>query len=424
MKHLELPFAPGEASGGTTYRMRPTPPEIVLDISRLVSRLLHPTPTGVDRVELAYARGLLARAPDRLSFSAVHPWGIYGRLDRKAVCGFLDHTEARWEIEGAGETWARRRGNALHWLWRLRPRPVPPPRRARILLQPSPNQLHLASRIAAKKVKEAARFICLVHDLIPVTHPEFARTGGAALHRQRIRTVETLADAILVNSEATRDALVSVSGQTLRDRPIRVAPLGVASGKRDTEAAEPSGRPYFLCIGTIEPRKNHLLLLNVWRSIVERVGPERAPLLLIAGRRGWENENIIDMLDRCTSLKGVVHELDRVPDSELFALVAGARALLMPSFAEGFGLPIAEALAAGAPVIASDLPAHREAGGCVPEFLDPLDGLAWREAVLTYADEHGFRRRAQLDRLTRWTPTRWDDHITTVLELAEEIAQC
>ena len=59
--------------------------EIILDITRLLSRVLHPTPTGVDRVEMAYARGLLATIPERLRFAAVHPSGLYGRLPRKAV---------------------------------------------------------------------------------------------------------------------------------------------------------------------------------------------------------------------------------------------------------------------------------------------------------------------------------------------------
>ena len=79
--------------------------EIVLDLSRLLSRVLHPTPTGVDRVEMAYARGLAEAMPDRLHFAAVHPSGFYGRLPRRAVARFLDLTEERWEHRGFTSIW-------------------------------------------------------------------------------------------------------------------------------------------------------------------------------------------------------------------------------------------------------------------------------------------------------------------------------
>lgn len=397
-------------------------PEIILDLSRLVSRLLHPTPTGVDRVEMAYARGLLARIPERLRFAAFHADGRYGRLDPHGVRAFLDHCEARWEAGGADPVAPRRWSEAARWLWRLRPRPVPPRSGPRVLLQPSHNQLDRPARIAARNAREQARFICLIHDLIPISHPEYARPGGADRHRRRIRTIEAQADAILVNSQATRDALIAHSGAALSGRPILVAPLGIDRAGA-AAAAPPPGRPWFLCLGTIEPRKNHLLLLNVWRSLVERLGPERVPMLLIVGRRGWENENVLDMLDRCPGLAHTVREIGRLPDAELRPLIAGARALLMPSFAEGFGLPVGEALAAGTPVLASDLPAHREVGGPVPEYLDPLDGPAWRAAVTDYACEHSPRRAAQLDRLAGWTPPGWDDHFSRVLALAEAVAR-
>lgn len=412
---LTLPSAPP----------RPVParrPELVLDLSRLVSRMLHPTPTGVDRVEMAYARGLLDQAGDRLRFAAVHPCGVYGRIGDAAAQAFLDHTQRRWLVHGDYETRAERYREAMRWLWRLRPGSAPRPSGPRVLIQPSPNHLDRPDRITAKLTREQARFICLVHDLIPITHPEFARPGGAARHRRRLQTIESQASGILVNSQATMDALHRHGGLALAVKPIRLAPLGIDAGARLTTA--PSRRPYFVIVGTIEPRKNHLLLLSVWRDLCERLGSARAPQLFIVGRRGWENENVIDMLERCEALSGVVRELDRLPDVDLRALLAGASALLMPSFAEGFGLPVAEALSAGVPVIASDLPAHREAGGSVPEYLDPLDGPAWREAILAYAGNASPRRGAQLQRMARWSPNSWDSHIEAVLALADEVTQC
>ncbi|MFD2497976.1 hypothetical protein ACFSTI_02685 [Rhizorhabdus histidinilytica] len=67
-------------------------------------------------------------------------------------------------------------------------------------------------------------------------------------------------------------------------------------------------------LSTIEPRKNHLLLLHVWRRMAETLGPERTPHLAIVGRRGWENENVLDMLERCEAIRGHVHELAGLSD--------------------------------------------------------------------------------------------------------------
>ena len=125
---------------------------------------------------------------------------------------------------------------------------------------------------------------------------------------------------------------------------------------------------------------------------------------MLVGQRGWETENVIDMLDRCPALRGTVIEHNALPDAAMVPLLSGARALLLPSFAEGFGFPVIEALQLGVPALCSDIPALRETGGAVPEFLDPLDGPGWHRAILDYAAPESPRRAAQLARLRRLAP--------------------
>ncbi len=201
-----------------------------------------------------------------------------------------------------------------------------------------------------------------------------------------------------------------------------VAPFGnrLAAGP-EADAAPPLESPYFVCVGTIEPRKNHLLLLNLWRQLAADHG-SLAPRLVLIGQRGWETGSAIDMLDRCPALRGLVIERNHLADSEMTRLLAGARALLLPSFAEGFGFPMIEALGRGVPVLCSDLAALRENGGAVPEYLDPLDARAWREAILEYQADQSPRRQAQLRRLSGWTATGWADHFAAVDALLAQVA--
>jgi glycosyltransferase involved in cell wall biosynthesis len=395
--------------------------EIILDLSRLLSRTLHAMPTGIDRVELVYARQLLATIPGQLHFAAINPFGFYGRLPKAAVLRFLDETEARWasrETPGKAALLAAAAGSLTRLAPRRVPRPAPGIRR--YYLQASPHHLHRPEQVRAKLRAEQARFLCLVHDLIPIEFPEYARPNGAAIHRRRINTMADCAAGLIANSRATADSMARFL-DVGHPVPIRVAHLGCDPLPGGGDAPPPIPHPYFVMLGTIEPRKNHLLLLNLWRHMIETLGPERTPHLAIVGRRGWENENIIDMLDRCDAIRGHVHELAGLSDQSVSALLRHARALLLPSFAEGFGMPVTEALLGGTPVICSDLPALREAGGDIPDFIDPLDGRSWLAAIADYGNEPSPARARQIDRLEGWTPPTWPAHIATVLELVRDI---
>ncbi len=397
-------------------------PEIVLSLTRLLSRVLVNQPSGVDRVELYYARELLRRLPDTLSFSGWNPlFKRYGRLSPFWARRYLDRIEERWAT-GNRRPRISRKIDAFWWMVALFPLPVPAKRSSagRVLIQPSPDTLDRPRLMARIVAREGGAFIALVHDLIPIEHPEYARPGGGAIHRTRIATLARLADGLIANSQATADGLARLLPSA--DRPaIRVASLGTHGAVRQAPRFVPPVEPYFVCLGTIEPRKNHLLLLNIWRRLAETTA--FPPRLLVIGKRGWENENIVDMLERCPAVAAHVDEINGMADADVSAALTGARALLMPSFAEGFGMPVAEALMVGTPVVCSDLPALREAGGAAPEYLDPLDGAAWIHAILDYAGPSAVRRDAALARIGDWTPPTWHDHLAVVHALARDVAR-
>jgi glycosyltransferase involved in cell wall biosynthesis len=118
----------------------------------------------------------------------------------------------------------------------------------------------------------------------------------------------------------------------------------------------------------------------------------------------------------------VVHSQAGCSDAELARYVTHAQALLFPSFAEGYGLPLVEALMLGTPVIASALPAFREVAGDVPDYLDPLDGPAWAQAVREFANPDHPRRGTQIERMRGYTVPTWAQHFERVESLLEQLA--
>ena len=278
------------------------------------------------------------------------------------------------------------------------------PRRA-VYLVVSHQSLDRPRPIARLKGATGARLVCLIHDVIPLAVPHLTRPCQTARHRKRIATVAALGDAVIANSAATRIAL----NAHLPDRniPVAAAPLGI--DLPPVIARTHDDAPYFVCIGTLEARKNHILLLDVWQHLAAdrtRV----VPRLLLIGQRGFGGERIIDRLG---ALREIVIERPDVPDKTLAALLRGARALLFPSLAEGFGLPVAEALSLGVPVLCSDLPALRESGAGVPDYLDPHDTAAWHQAIVDFIADSP-RRQAQLERLEGWRPPLWSEHFAIV----------
>ena len=426
--------------------------DVCLDVTRLRARLRHETPTGIDRVDLAYLRAFAAAPELRLHLVANGPLGPE-RLRPAAAQQLIESLDSDWQRREQGR--APERYAALRaWLEAASLTPVPRlPAAPRSGLRDGLDRWLDGARAAAGAGREriarvrggaagpelprgsvyvhtshgqlyregygrwlrqaGLRGLFFVHDLIPIRHPEYSRAQEPARHAARLRRIAAHAGAVVVNSAATATDL----GRYWREQgvigpPIDVAPLGPGLPTVDVPSPRP-GRPYFVMLGTLEPRKNHLLLLRLWQQLVAERGA-RAPRLVLAGRRGWENQTVFSLLDRGLGLSHHVVECPGLGDAELAGLLRGATALLNPSFAEGYGLPVAEALALGVPVLASDLPAHREVAGSCAEFLDPLDGPAWRQAILDYAQARSPRRAAALKSARGYRPPDWATHFDRV----------
>jgi len=373
---------------------------LLIDATRLVWRRWKGyQPTGIDRVCLAYVE----RFGDDAQAVLHHRW-FRGILDRQS-----SHSLFRLLADPRSDF---RTAFALLILRNLGRSRLDGRNRLYLNL----GHTGLDSGAFVEWVRRAdVRPVYFVHDLIPLTHPQFCRTGEDRRHERRMRAVLETASGIIANSQATLDDL----GRFAREQKLAVPPTLAAwlGGTRFSELPKRGqpDRPIFLVLGTIEGRKNHVLLLDIWRRLAKRMG-EQAPRLVVVGQRGWQAQDVFAALDHDPLLRANVTEVNRCSDDQLAELFASARALLFPSKAEGFGLPLVEALGAGLPVIASDLPVFREIGCGIPLLLDPDDSAAWEAAILDFARPESAARVAQLEKIASYCPPGWDSHFAAVEE--------
>jgi glycosyltransferase involved in cell wall biosynthesis len=406
------------------------PRPVVYDVTRLVTRALNPSPNGIDRVDFALARHFLRDQLNRneaLTCTALGPRLAPAALAAQTVAGietyWNEFSDADADPVFNAVTAALTAAPAL-----ARPRRVSRSLGADGLVENARAIRRWALRLgrSVTEVPEGAVYfnasqflldkpwflrwldrrpdvkpVFFVHDLLPIDHPEFFRPIESLNHHGRMRNICRYAAGVIVSSRTVARRLREFAAQHGRESlPIAVTRLPVAPAFEAPAAPGPelADANYFVICGTIEPRKNHLTLLNVWRALAARGTP---PKLVIAGKRGWLNENVLDMLERSADLRPHVIEAGGLSTPALRRLMTGARALLAPSFAEGFGLPLAEAMAAGVPVIASDIEVFREVGGAALDYVDPLDGLGWLAAVADYARPESPRRLDALRRLAK-----------------------
>jgi glycosyltransferase involved in cell wall biosynthesis len=392
--------------------------DFVIDITRLLGQYFAGRlPTGVDRVTLAYIDHYHHRA------RALLRWRGRSSLTSSATSNEIFDALLDWNLSSRASMRSLVLKGVISSIWRGNGK-------AAFLLHTGHNDAE-ANALWRNVRWHRLRPVFFVHDLIPITHPQFCRAGEPQRHAQRLdRMLEST--AVIANSQTTLDQLndyAQAKGKLLPPSCVALLAAGsqfnvkAQTNSSVNSAAEHSALdsnlpkvPYYVVLGTVEPRKNHALLLNVWRNW----GGEAA-LLVVIGQPGWDNESVITELRDDNKLGSRVVWMRDVNDEQLKSFVAGARALLFPSFVEGFGIPLAEALALGTPVIAGNLAVYKEFAGHVPLYLPPDDEASWLQAVRDYLPINSPQRAAQIQKLTSLRLPTWAQHFNQVDDLLHSL---
>ena len=354
-------------------------------------------PTGIDRVTLAYLHHFRDRSQAVIQHERYRR--ILGIEASQQLFALLDQPGNRFK------------SSLLLGALRNFGHPVAGGR-GRIYLNVGHTGLNLVG-FRAWVERSHVRPVYMVHDLIPISNPQFCRPGEDEKHRERMRAVLHTASGIIANSQVTLDELSRFAAEEMVAMPPSIAVWLGCDPLPMVREIESLSQQTFVVLGTIEARKNHLMLLNVWSNLIDRMG-DRAPQLLIIGQRGWEADDVFERLDRDGKLRGHVIELNDCSDDELARHLGGARALLFPSLSEGYGMPLMEALGSGVPVIASNLPALREIGGVVPTYLEPSDHESWERVIVEFASSLSAERTAQIRRMNGFHAPTWTEHFNAV----------
>lgn len=352
----------------------------------VLEQCVSPVPGGTGRYSRELARALAATAPAGSSVRGVV--ALHRDVSRARVDGVAGPVRLPLPRRGLIAAWERGlppllRGDVVH-----APTPLAPPR--------------------------ARRLVVTVHDTVPWTHPETLTPRGVAWHKRAVLRAARSAALLVVPTHAVADDLRSVVPAAAER--VLVVGEGVSPDLRVPDDADRRaaalGLPvegYLLSLATLEPRKGLDLALQ---ALAHPAAPDLP--LLVAGQPGWGGLDLTAVARSAGLAPDRLRLLGRVDDEDLAVLLDRALALVAPSRAEGFGLPVLEAMALGTPVVTTDVPALVEVGGGATLVVPGGDVAALAEAMRAVAGDAALRDAMAARGLVRAKAYTWEGAARTL----------
>ncbi len=395
-----------------------------LDLTRTLTRVGQSAPTGIDRVELAWAEHLLSANPDlkglcrtTRGFLLLPSDGVRSIVEAMLTgAGKLGRADAWSRLTGRGDRPRHRaeatlRGYAIDrcapWgLLGMAQRHGPD-----VYLNVGHSN-HSPTVLRAMR-DCGAEVVVVIHDLIPITHPHLVPPKQPARFADRITCVREHASLVVAVSDRTEAELLAQWPD--KRPPVLRSDIGVPRLPAEVAPAK-NGQGRFLMVGTLEPRKNHVAVLQAWAQLSNDPPEGGIPRLDILGQPGWRGQEIVEEIETHAEFGKTIFLNTAATDEDLGRSYRDADTLLYPSLAEGFGLPPYEAMAHGLLPICADLPVLRSGLGADAVYADPNDVYCWVETIKK-------RISGKLDgpRQGSARRPRWQDHFEQVSAALAEL---
>lgn len=270
--------------------------------------------------------------------------------------------------------------------------------------------------------KKGVKIIPFVQDIIGVTHPQFCPVDDMLNFLDFVGAIGAYGDEIVVTSHSTKNAVEELYGKLDVSCPlVKIVPLGgdFKQGQKRKPGQNPVSEevikitqagPYLLMVGTIDPRKNHRLLIDAYDKGLKELGMH----LVIAGHKGWDVDELLERMEGHEDFNRGLFHVNGASDEEIDYLYEHCYALAFPSYIEGYGLPVIESMAKGVPVIAADTPINMEVGGEYALYFGQDKPGELVEAVSGLLKNPLEYRRIK-DRLKDFYPPAWEDTAKKIL---------
>lgn len=271
--------------------------------------------------------------------------------------------------------------------------------------------------------KNGILIIQVVYDLLPIITPQYSGHGTEYVTRYSKAIYPLCASIIAISENTKKDIIGWLNANKLKVPPIEVIRLG--DDFDNVKSLKPKDfnktfmKDYILCVGTIEARKNHMLLYYVYKLAASK--KIKLPNLIIVGRVGWHSEAIHEMLTKDPEIRDSIMIMENVNDNELSWLYENSLFSIYPSFYEGWGLPIAESIMRGKTCLSSITSSMPEVAGNLIEYFNPFSTEECLNAILKLARPE-FLEKAN-SRIASYKTTSWDDTFMSVKAIIEKYAK-
>ncbi|SPX85146.1 glycosyltransferase family 4 protein [Moraxella ovis] len=255
----------------------------------------------------------------------------------------------------------------------------------------------------------------LCHDLIPINYPQYFFNANTQLFFEYIKEAIKVVDVFYCNSNFTKNELTDYyQKNNLPLAPMQVLTLGcdlrtkADNGNDDAFIQSLIHEPYLLLVSTIEIRKNHALIYEMYLKLLEK-GIGNLPKVYFVGRQGWKVDELLHNLTTDERIKDKIVMLNNITDHQLIALFKHCWFTIYPSFIEGYGLPVTESLSMGKYCLASNAGALPEAGGDFIDYVSPHDVDAWCDKFLFLINNPDYIAQKEQHIKQHYKPVSWQN---------------